>query len=103
MRVRLTHYTIWTQYLKSWVVEGSLDGDDWTNIDRQWKTQVFEAGWNTASFAASYPGTHPRFLWSAPSTATEFRFIRLVLVDRNHKDIRQLLLGAVEFFGTLSE
>jgi hypothetical protein len=35
MRVRLTHYTIWTSYLNSWVVEGSLDGESWTVIDRK--------------------------------------------------------------------
>jgi hypothetical protein len=34
MCVRPTHYTIMTEYLKSWVVEGSLDGRSWTEIDR---------------------------------------------------------------------
>jgi hypothetical protein len=30
MRVCPTHYTITAPWLKSWVVEGSLDGESWT-------------------------------------------------------------------------
>jgi hypothetical protein len=35
MRVRPTHYTIPALFLKSWVVEGSLDGSSWTEFDRK--------------------------------------------------------------------
>jgi hypothetical protein len=118
MRVRPTHYTIWTSYLKSssdrlksssdrlksWVVEGSLDGRSWTVIDRQTDNQDFKGGSNTVSFAVSKPA--------------EFRFIRLTQTDKrhdgydylthkggdkNHYGCDYLLLYAVEFFGTLSE
>jgi hypothetical protein len=48
MRVRPTHYTIKAIYLKSWVVEGSLDGESWAEIDQQTNNQdfvcCFEAG-----------------------------------------------------------
>jgi predicted nucleic acid-binding Zn-ribbon protein len=91
MRVRPTHYTIWGWSLKSWVVEGSLDGGSWTEIDRQPDNQDFE-GWNTASFAVSNPA--------------EFRFIRLTQTGKNHKrhdGSNCLYLYTVEFFGTLSE
>jgi hypothetical protein len=42
MRVRLLHYTIGSQELKSWVVEGSVDGRSWTEIDRQKDTNLKE-------------------------------------------------------------
>jgi hypothetical protein len=94
MRVRPTHYTIWAAWLKSWVVEGSLDGESWTEIDRQTNNQDF-------SFAVSNPAG--------------CRFIRLTQTDGPHWKVRHgddeldlrpvdfLLFYAVEFFGTLSE
>jgi hypothetical protein len=95
MRVRVTHYTVRALRLKSWVVEGSLDGDGWffsgtwTEIDRQTDNQDFK-DWNTASFALSKP--------------VEFRFIRLTqTAKRRDWGDDKLVLDAVEFFGTLSE
>jgi hypothetical protein len=92
MRVRPTHYTIvalsaWM--LKSWVVEGSLDGKRWTEIDRQTNNQDFKDDYATASFAVSKPA--------------ECRFIRLTQTDKNHRSDDCLVLVSVEFFGTLSE
>jgi hypothetical protein len=98
MRVRPTHYTLWALSLKSWVVEGSLDGSSWTEIDRQTNNKDFKSwardnqkflDWHTASFALSKPA--------------EFRFIRLTQTRKNHWDEDFLSLRAVEFFGTLSE
>jgi hypothetical protein len=88
MRIRPTHYTIRTQYLKSWVVEGSLDGRSWTEIDRQTDNQHFKK-LNRASFAVSNPA--------------EFRFIRLTQTGKRTYGDDYLSLQAVEFFGTLSE
>jgi uncharacterized coiled-coil protein SlyX len=42
MRVRPTHYTIASWYLQSWVVESSLDGDTWTEIDRKTDSDDFQ-------------------------------------------------------------
>jgi hypothetical protein len=97
MRVRPTHYIITAPWLKSWVVEGSLDGKRWTEIDRQTNNQDFKELRNTASFAVS--------------KSAECRFIRLTQTDKRHDklvDKRRcnddyLVLRAVEFFGTLSE
>jgi hypothetical protein len=91
MRVRPTHYTIRTFSLKSWVVEGSLDGESWTEIDQQTNNQDFKDGTATASFAVSKTG--------------ECRFIRLTETGKTHPPFPgdSLLLCAVEFFGTLSE
>jgi hypothetical protein len=91
MRVRPTHYTLKAGYLKSWVVEGSLDGSSWTEIDRKTDNHDFHGygNWNPASFAVSKPA--------------EFRFIRLTQTDKRHCGDDYLFLWAVEFFGTLSE
>jgi hypothetical protein len=89
MRVRPTHYTIWTYCLKSWVIEGSLDGKSWAEIDRQTNNQDFQRDWNTVSFAISHPA--------------ECRFIRLTQTGKHHCHGDALFLRAVEFFGTLSE
>jgi hypothetical protein len=91
MRVRPTHYTVRAGFLKSWVVEGSLDGSSWTEIDRQTETLTFKYSrdWAPASFAVS--------------NASESRFIRLTQVGKDHYGSYSLGLAAVEFFGTLFE
>jgi predicted nucleic acid-binding Zn-ribbon protein len=102
MRVQPTGYTLWTQWLRSWVIEGAADGDEsWTEIDRQTDNQDFKAKMCRASFTISRP--------------REFRCIRLTQTDKNHFDpvhfgldsnhpLRNALrVRAVEFFGTLSE
>jgi hypothetical protein len=89
MRVRPTHYTLRAWQLKSWVVEGSLDGRSWTEIDRRTNNQDFKMCRNTASFAVSNPA--------------EFRFIRLTQTAKRRPGDDCLFLRAVEFFGTLSE
>jgi hypothetical protein len=70
MRVRPTHYTIRTFLLKSWVVEGSLDSVNWTEIDRQMSNNDFQRGWGIASFAVS--------------NSAECRFIRLTQTGEYH-------------------
>jgi hypothetical protein len=87
LRVLPTHYTIRSLRLKSWVVERSLDGQNWTEIDVQVGNQDFKYDWNTASFALSNSG--------------ECRFIRLTQTDKNHYGDDELRLRALEFFGTL--
>jgi hypothetical protein len=91
MRVRLAHYTIRTGWLKSWVVEGSLDGENWTEIDRKTDNQDLKyAGNNKAvSFTVSKP--------------VESRFIRLTQTGKDHNGNDYLFLVTVDFFRTLSE
>jgi uncharacterized coiled-coil protein SlyX len=45
MRVRPSHYTIIGYWLRSWVVDSSLDGGAWTEIDRKTDSNDFEYGW----------------------------------------------------------
>jgi hypothetical protein len=96
MRIRPTHYSITAPSIKSWIVEGSLDGGSWTTIDRQtdnqdFKDRVKSGPWKTASFAVARPA--------------EFHLIRLTQhsSDRSGKGNNQLILMAIEFFGTLYE
>jgi hypothetical protein len=91
MRIRPTHYTLKAGYLKSWVVEGSVDGENWMELDRETDNEDFRGRWNIVSFAVSNP--------------IESRLIRLTQTDPNHcdGDKDRLALGEVEFFGTLSQ
>jgi hypothetical protein len=71
VRVRPTHYTITTRKLQSWVVESSLDGEAWTEIDRKTGNQDFRAeDWATVSYG----------LWNP----AECRFIRLTQTGQKH-------------------
>jgi hypothetical protein len=89
--VRPTHYTLAAGWLKSWVIEGSLDGANWTELDRQTDTQDFANLRRLA--AASFTVAHPE----------ESRFIRLSQTVENHNGDDVLLLGAFQCFGTISE
>jgi hypothetical protein len=92
MRVRLTHYTIEAKDLKSWVLEGSLDGMNWTESDRQTNNRGFNG--------LPYPYTTSTF---RVSCLAEFRLIRLTQSGKRHDRTEFLCLHAVEFFGTLSK
>jgi hypothetical protein len=87
--VRLTHYAIRyyiTSFaLKSWVVEGSLDGESWTTIDEHVNHDHL-------------PLVFTR--WYGVSKTVECRFIRLTLTAPNHCGNNGLMLVGVEFFGT---
>jgi hypothetical protein len=89
MRVRPTHYTITAGWLKSWVVESSLDGEAWTETHRKTDDEDFRGMLGTASFAV---------LKSA-----ECRFIRLTQTGKSYFGYDQLAIWACEFFGTLLE
>jgi hypothetical protein len=74
--------------LNSWVVESSLDGENWIEIDRE--TNHFSLQWR---LVASFP------VWNSE----ECRFIRLTQTGKN--SIRADFLGitAFEVFGPLIE
>jgi serine/threonine protein kinase len=85
MCVCLTHYTIRAVKLKSWVVEGSLDGLTWTEVDLQANGPGFEQV-GSFSFCVSKP-------------MASYCAIRL----RQTTGGSPYQLYAVEFFGTISE
>jgi hypothetical protein len=86
MRLRPTHYTITSQKLKSWVIDGSLDGQEWTEIDRN--PTVYGVN-GTESFAFK--------------NSVECRFIRLTQKDMTAEGETVLELSAFEVFGSLLE
>jgi hypothetical protein len=69
MRIRLGHSTLGSRQLKSWVVEGSLDGMSWTVIDRQTDSQDFQPS-GVVSLAILTPA--------------KSRFVRLTKTDERH-------------------
>jgi hypothetical protein len=87
LRLRPTHYTIWSLHLKSWVVEGSLDGANWTEIDRRTNTNEFIQPGGIASFPISKLAT--------------CRFIRLTQTGPNHAGGWVIIASAFEFFGDI--
>jgi hypothetical protein len=92
MRVSPTHYTVWTQFLNTWILEGSLDGSSWMEIDRPEEFALVN-GSGMASFAAL--------------TVVECRFIRLTQTGKRVNDRGELndklTVRGVEFFGALFE
>jgi hypothetical protein len=92
MRIRSTHYAIrscWIGPLRSWVLEGSLDGENWIEIDRRTDNHdLRDIPW-TGSFAIA--------------NGAESRFVRLTQTGPNHGDEDELLMCGFEIFGTLLE
>jgi hypothetical protein len=90
MGVQLSDYNIKCWALRSWVIEGSLDGAPWTEIDRRTNIQGFnDPSWITRSFPVA--------------TSMACRFTGLTQPDQNHNGDWRLFLEAGEFFGTLYE
>jgi hypothetical protein len=91
MRVHPTHYTIKSASpaLRSWVIESSLDGENWTEIDRKEDDYNLREWPNTASFAISNSG--------------ECCFIRLIQTGKNHGENDDLSVFSFDFFRTLLE
>jgi hypothetical protein len=92
MRLLPTHYTIKahiSEQPKSWVLESSIDGVNWIEIDRQAGNREL----------AKVP-----FLASLPvSNSGECRFVRMSQTGVNQDGGDALLMRAFEFFGTLLE
>jgi hypothetical protein len=94
-RVLLTHYSIRTlaygtgnHHLKSWVLEISNDGSNWTEVDRR----VDNNDLNGTSFLATY---------SISRQMPESRFVRLRQIGKNHYGYDNLSISCFELFGTL--
>jgi hypothetical protein len=93
-RVVATHYAIRSYggtpcHLKSWVVEASEDGQNWTQIDHREQDQEL----NGAKVLRTFRVTEAR----------PCRFLRLVQIGRNHRGDDCLCVSAWEMFGSLLE
>jgi hypothetical protein len=91
-RVRPTHYSIRSgqnSFLQSWVLEGSLDDEHWSEL------------------AASDKGTNKDLMgrekigaWRISADGV-YRVIRLTQTGKNHSNNNMLVLDAFEIYGTL--
>ena len=75
---------------KSWVFEVSNDGKNWQVVDRRDNNEDLKAGDVWCNFAII---DHPH---------GNFRFVRLRQTGTNHYGDNQLVIAALEVFGTLS-
>jgi hypothetical protein len=95
-RVTLTHYTIRSYFtsqrgqynLRSWVIEGSIDGEAWTEIDRRVDNSDLD-------------GAGVSHLFEVSNNTGIYRFIRLRQTGKNHHDDDFLIISDFEIFGTL--
>jgi serine/threonine protein kinase len=96
-RVIPTHYTLRSPdseilrdaAIRSWLVATSLDGTQWTEIDRRENTRDLIARGAIKTYLV--PGTE------------KVRFIRLMNIGRNQLETDAVFLSAFEIFGTLFE
>jgi hypothetical protein len=88
-RVSPLYYITRAFYLKSWVLEGSIDGATWTEIHRQTDNASFKGGWATVVFSVS--------------NLVQCQFIRLTQIGTNGRGKHQLSVNCLEFFGRLHE
>jgi hypothetical protein len=94
-RIKPTHYSIRSRYdgnpgnynLRSWVIEGSIDGSNWVEIDRRDNNNELNGKNISRQFAISHPD--------------EFQMIRLRQTGKNHAGHDYLIFCAFEIFGTL--
>jgi hypothetical protein len=91
MRICPTHYTLVASCVRSWVIEGSGDGNNWIEIHRTTDNKDYRlGGCQAASFTMGPP--------------CEFRFLRLMQTGKRHLvNDDTLLVFGVEFFGSLLE
>jgi hypothetical protein len=94
--VSLTHYTLKSDghascHLLQWTLAGSRDGTTWELIDVR-NTQELNGNYLTKTFSCSVPSDGSRF----------YRYIRLTQTGKNSSGHDVLMLGNVEFFGTMS-
>jgi hypothetical protein len=93
-RIVPTHYTIRTHHggpgddhLKSWLVETSVDGKTWREVDHKENNKQLNGTYFIGTFPVAGGG--------------ECRFIRLVNIGRNHYGDDSLMITAWEIFGSL--
>jgi hypothetical protein len=96
-RIRPTHYAIrsrsegWrnSQNLRSWVLEGRNDGEDWALIDEQTDNPDLKS----SNARRLYPVT----------AVNDYRYLRISQTGRNHAGTEQLSFSGFEIFGELVE
>ena len=80
-----------SMHLKSWVIEVSKDGSQWTLVDRR----VNNSDLNGRSLTQNFKITEP--------VSGKYRYIRLRQIGENHSHNYYVIISALEIFGTLDE
>jgi hypothetical protein len=75
-------------YLRTWVLEGSNTGNDWTTIDQQSANREISAA-------------HAMRSWHVGHSGRFYRYVRLKQTGNNSGGTRNLNLSGIEFFGVL--
>lgn len=96
-KAAVSHYVLKTwfwgagfQHLKSWVLEGSDDGAEWTELDRRENVDSLNDANAMRRFKCAIQ--------------VKCRYVRIKSIDFDHSDTTNLLiLNAVEFYGKLFE
>jgi hypothetical protein len=91
-KIRPTRYSIHAHYshcLRSWIFEGSIDGSNWTELDRHTDDQTTNSN-------------HPIGIFSV-SNRCECQFVRLRQTGVSACGHHYLILHAMEIFGDLIE
>jgi hypothetical protein len=92
MRIVPTHYSIRggaSGNLKSWMIETSLDGTSSTEVDRQTNNRDLIKGGSIHTFPVTKP--------------SQVRYLKLTQTGKNHRGADDLVICALEVFGTLLE
>jgi hypothetical protein len=92
-----THYAVRSYYcgsagqehLKSWLVEVSMDGKNWVEVDHKENNSELNAMNVTRVFEVS--------------RSEMCRFVKLVNIGRNHFNNDQIVISSFEIFGSLFE
>jgi hypothetical protein len=90
MRVRPTGYRLRDSWLRSWIIEGSPDGEHWTEIDREAETDILNGnhqGWKEAAFTIKKP--------------MKCRCLRLTQIGKNHSGHDVLAFSRFELYGVI--
>jgi hypothetical protein len=93
-RVIASDYTI-RGWILSWIVEGSIDGESWIELDRRQNADEMRRPPCTCSFSIANS--------RAKSKSPECRFFRLRQTGENGNGEHCLRLSRFELFGTLLE
>jgi hypothetical protein len=92
MRVRISHYIFCARSEKSWILEGSVDGTNWTEMDEH-SDQI--------PGICKVTALECLMLYRVPSTFSDFRFLRFTQVGKNYANENVLTLFPFEVFGTV--
>jgi hypothetical protein len=95
MRIKPTHYSIRSRrdsnsyHLRSWTLEGSMDGQSWQELDRRENNTALNSQGATATFSISQ--------------SSEIEMVRLRQLSQNSNGTHQLVVNALELFGIIVE